>query len=147
MTLSIMMLWITKLSTKRLFVTVSITTLNSIEHSMYINYIFRAKMMSPGGKANGTDQKSKHSWWANLSLYKHWAKQQLTKFHCNFENFLSQSLCNVHRDRTRANTLCFLFLFFISSFEHVKSLLIMVPINTKTVHKNVILSYSTMKMF
>ncbi len=41
----------------------------------------------------------------------------------------------------------FLFLFFISSFEHVKSPLIMGPINTKTVHKSVILSYSTMKMF
>jgi hypothetical protein len=40
-----------------------------------------------------------------------------------------------------------LFLFFISSFEHVKSLLIMGPINTKTVHKSFILSYSTMKMF
>jgi hypothetical protein len=36
----------------------------------------------------------------------------------------------VHRDRTRASTLCFI-LFFFASFEHVKSLLIMGPDNTK----------------
>jgi hypothetical protein len=35
-----------------------------------------------------------------------------------------------HRDRTRASTLCFFDLFF-SAFEHVKSLLIMGPNNTK----------------
>jgi hypothetical protein len=35
-----------------------------------------------------------------------------------------------HRDRTRASTLCCFWLFF-SSFEHVKSLLIMGPNNTK----------------
>jgi hypothetical protein len=35
-----------------------------------------------------------------------------------------------HRDRTRARTLCCFCLFF-SSFEHVKSLLIMGPNNTK----------------
>ncbi len=35
---------------------------------------------------------------------------------------------------------------FFSSFEHVKSLQIMGPINTKTVHKSVILSCLTMKI-
>ncbi len=39
--------------------------------------------------------------------------------------------CYKHRDRTRASTLCFLFLILFSSFEHVKSLLIMGPNNTK----------------
>jgi hypothetical protein len=36
----------------------------------------------------------------------------------------------LHRDRTRASTLCFFNLFF-SAFEHVKGLLIMGPNNTK----------------
>ncbi len=35
-----------------------------------------------------------------------------------------------HRDRTRASTLCF-FYYFFSTFEHVKSLLIMGPNNTE----------------
>jgi hypothetical protein len=35
-----------------------------------------------------------------------------------------------HRDRTRASTLCF-FILFYSEYEHVKSLLIMGPNNTK----------------
>ncbi len=48
-----------------------------------------------------------------------------------------------HRDRTRASALCFIFLFF-SSFEHVKSLLIMGPKNTKNSSKSVICSYLTM---
>ncbi len=36
-----------------------------------------------------------------------------------------------HRDRTRASTLCFFILFYFSTFEHVKSLLIMGPSSTK----------------
>ncbi len=50
-----------------------------------------------------------------------------------------------HRDRTRASTLlCFCFCLFFSSFEHVKSLLIMGPNNTKNSSKSVIFSYLTM---
>ncbi len=63
---------------------------------------------------------------------------QVLKVQC-CKTFLQRNLqfaivnCNSpsHRDRTRASTLCFLFLIFFSSFEHVKSLLIMGPNNTK----------------
>ncbi len=41
-----------------------------------------------------------------------------------------------HKDRTRASTLCFFILFYFSSVEHVKSLLIMGPNNTKNTSLN-----------
>jgi hypothetical protein len=49
-----------------------------------------------------------------------------------------------HRDRTRASTLSCFCLFFFSSFEHAKNLLIMGPNNTKDSSKSVIFSYLTM---
>jgi hypothetical protein len=67
---------------------------------------------------------SKNSFSLNDKLYKHLKRK-------------------MHRDRTRASTLCWFCLIF-SSFEHAKNLPIMGPDNTKNSSKSVIFSYLTM---